>query len=94
LIAAQKGNQKIAVEVKSFTRISVISEFHTAVGQFINYRVALRARDPERVLFLAVPEDTYKAFFTLVFTQTVVQDERLKLLVYDATKEVIIKWQP
>ncbi len=42
LLSAQKGTQKIAVEVKSFVGLSAISEFHTAVGQFINYRVALK----------------------------------------------------
>jgi len=33
LLAAEKGQQKIAVEVKSFLAPSVMSEFHTAVGQ-------------------------------------------------------------
>ncbi|GAX38071.1 fdxN element excision controlling factor protein [Nodularia sp. NIES-3585] len=35
LIAAEKDQQKIAVEVKSFIGMSAISEFHTAVGQFL-----------------------------------------------------------
>lgn len=43
LLAAERGGDKIAVEVKSFlAHTSVISEFHTALGQFINYRAALR----------------------------------------------------
>ncbi len=38
LIAAEREGKKIAVEVKSFLeRASAISEFHTALGQFINY---------------------------------------------------------
>jgi hypothetical protein len=41
LIAAERGEEKIAVEIKSFIGTSNILEFHTAVGQFINYRVAL-----------------------------------------------------
>ena len=42
LIGAQKDNQKIAVEIKSFlSKSSAISEFNTALGQFINYRAAL-----------------------------------------------------
>jgi hypothetical protein len=41
LIAAEREGEKIAVEVKSFLeRSSAISEFHTALGQFINYRGA------------------------------------------------------
>lgn len=38
IIAAQKENRKIAVEVKSFLRTSTISKLHTAIGQYINYR--------------------------------------------------------
>ena len=36
LICAERGNQKIAVEVKSFIKASTISEFHSALGQLIN----------------------------------------------------------
>ncbi|MEH2069264.1 MAG: XisH family protein [Nostoc sp.] len=68
LIAAERENEKIAVEVKSFLeQSSVISEFHTALGQFINYRGALKRRDPERILYLAVPLTTYRTFFKLDF---------------------------
>ncbi|YAG09679.1 FdxN element excision controlling factor protein [Nostoc sp. DSM 114167] len=64
LIAAEREGDKIAVEVKSFLeKSSAISEFHTALGQFINYRGALRRRQLERVLYLAVPLTTYKTFF-------------------------------
>ncbi len=37
LLAAQRNTEKIAVEIKSFTKPSAISEFHTAVGQYFNY---------------------------------------------------------
>jgi hypothetical protein len=36
LIAAHKGEQRIAVEIKSFAAPSAISEFHTALGQYLN----------------------------------------------------------
>ena len=38
IIAATKDNQQIAVEIKSFVGTSTVSEFHMAVGQFINHR--------------------------------------------------------
>ncbi len=40
IIAAEKEGQKIAVEIKSFVGTSIISEFHNALGQFMNYRLA------------------------------------------------------
>ncbi|MFQ5629633.1 MAG: element excision factor XisH family protein, partial [bacterium] len=85
--------QKIAIEVKSFIGASLLSEFHTAVGQFMNYRMALKEQDAERILYLAVPKDTYKDFFTLEFGQIAIRHYQLKLIVYDVESEVIIKWQ-
>jgi ferredoxin-NADP reductase len=48
IFAVQKDSEKIAVEIKSFVRASAISEFHTALGQFINYRFALLDRTRTR----------------------------------------------
>jgi len=51
LIAAEREGQKIAVEVKSFLeRSSAISEFHTALGRFINYQGALRRLQPDLLI--------------------------------------------
>lgn len=94
LIAAEKENQKIAVEVKSFLeRTSAIYEFHTALGQFINYRSALKREEPERVLYLAIPIIVYNSFFGLEFTQMAIEENQIKLIVYDITKGVIALWK-
>jgi XisH protein len=45
LLVAEKSGGKIAVEVKSFLSASALSDFHTALGQFLNYRLVL---DKER----------------------------------------------
>jgi hypothetical protein len=93
LIAAEREGEKIAVEVKSFLeKSSAISEFHTALGQFINYRGALRRRQPERVLYLAVPLTTYKTFFQLDFPQAMIEENKVKMIIYDVEQEVIFKW--
>ncbi|HLP92014.1 MAG TPA: XisH family protein [Nostocaceae cyanobacterium] len=92
LLAATKDNEKIAVEIKTFLATSTISEFHTAVGQFINYRIALENDDAERLLYLGVPLDIYKRFFQYSFIQTVIQRNQIPLLVYDLKKEEIAQW--
>lgn len=93
LIAAEKNGEKIAVEIKSFLNTSAISEFHTALGQFLNYRAILKIRDPERVLYLAVPLLAYTEFFILEFTQLIIHEYQLKLIVYDVELEEIVRWQ-
>jgi len=52
IIGADRGNDKIAVEVKSFISPSRISDFHLAHGQFLDYRYALEDIEPERILYL------------------------------------------
>lgn len=92
LLAATKDDQKIAVEIKTFLAASTISEFHTAIGQFINYRIALEDDDPHRQLYLAVPLDVYKRFFRYPFIQTVIRRNQIPLLVYDTEKQEIAEW--
>ena len=92
LVAAERGDEKIAVEVKSFIAPSTISEFHTALGQFLNYRSALRANEPERIPYLAVPLETYEEFFRLRFIHEVTQEHRLNLLIYNVKQEAIAQW--
>ena len=92
LLAAEKGQQKIAVEVKSFLAPSVMSEFHTAVGQYIDYRTVLEAEEPERRLYLAISNDVYHSFFQRPFAQRVVTNNRIALLVYHIQQEAIIRW--
>jgi hypothetical protein len=92
LIAATKDQEKIAVEVKSFVNPSAISEFHTAVGQYLNYRRALRSQEPNRILYLAVPSQTYDDFFRLRFIQEGVEEYQICLIVYEVEDRSILQW--
>ncbi|MFH7027816.1 MAG: XisH family protein [Heteroscytonema crispum UTEX LB 1556] len=93
LVVADREGQKIAVEVKSFLAPSTMSEFHTAIGQFINYRYALADYQPERVLYLAVPLTTYQDFFTTPFIKSVIQRSQINLLIFNPATEEIVQWQ-
>ena len=62
LLGVQHEGEQIAVAVKSFLAPSAVSEFHTALGQFLNYRVALKLKEPERRLYLAVPLEIMSLF--------------------------------
>jgi XisH protein len=92
LLAATKAQTIIAVEIKSFVRPSAISEFHTAVGQYLNYRRALRVQEPDRVLYLAVPSQTYDEFFRLRFIEEGIEEYQIYLVVYDVEDRSIVKW--
>lgn len=92
-IAAEKEGCKIAVEVKSFAGGSTISEFHTALGQFLNYRIAIEvSSEPERILYLAVPTDTYQMFLKFEPAKTVIERYEIRLIIYNPTREAIDQW--
>jgi hypothetical protein len=92
VIAAEKGEEKIAIEIKSFLGSSTISEFYTALGQFMSYRLVLEIQHPGRILYLAVPLDVFDEFFRLEFGQIAIQRYELKLIVCDVESEVISQW--
>jgi hypothetical protein len=94
LIAAERGLEKIAVEIKSFLGKSAISEFHTALGQYLNYQEALLSIQPDRKLYLAVPLDAFETFFQLPFTQDTTKKFKIALIVYNPITEVIEAWNP
>jgi hypothetical protein len=92
LIAAQKDHQKIAVEIKSFLRASKITDFYQAFGQFLPYKVALKRVEPERIIYLAIPDSTYEALFGEILIQDLLEEYPVKLIVYNSDKEEIQSW--
>ncbi|MGM3306965.1 XisH family protein [Anabaena sp. WFMT] len=89
---AEKENQKIAIEVKDFDAPSVISELEKTMGQLQLYQWALEEQEAERQLFLAVSEPVYLKHFQKPIFQLVIKRNKINLLVYEPTDEVIIQW--
>ncbi len=92
LLGAEKSEQKIAVEIKSFLSDSAIFDFHLALGQFLNYRLVLEETEPERLLYLAVPIEAYESFFYRDLPKASIKKYQIKLIIYDSVNEAIIKW--
>ena len=91
-IAAERDSKKIAVEIKSFVGDSDISAFHTALGQYLNYCQALEEQEPDRIVYLAIPLETYQDFFQLPFIQRSLRRYQVKLIIYDPKLEEIKQW--
>jgi hypothetical protein len=73
-------------------KTSVLSAFHTALGQFLNYQYILNQKDPERVLYLAVPLDVYNSFFRLPFAQAIITQYKLNIIVYHPERQEVQQW--
>lgn len=94
LIAADRGSEKIAVEIKSFTRASDIKDLEDALGQFILYERVMMRYAPERTLYLAVSDSVYQTVFEEEAGQILLEDEVIRLCTFDPTQEVIRQWIP
>jgi XisH protein len=93
LMSAERNGEKIAVEIKSFIGVSATTEFSTALGQFLKYQLALEEEQPDRVLYLAIPLDAERSFFTLELPRRLVEKYRVNLIVYEPEEEAIVRWQ-
>lgn len=52
----------------------------------------LKAEEPDRTLYLAVPLSAYEEFFQRPLAKASVQTYDVKLIVYDPTQEKIVRW--
>ena len=93
-LGAEKEGQKIAVEIKSFIRASEIEDLQKAIGQYNLYRDILSEKEPERILYLAVPLRTYDGVFEERIGRLVIRRQRINLLVFDHEQERILEWLP
>lgn len=94
LVAAEKEGRCIAVEIKSFVGLSDVEDLKNALGQFILYQDLLARTDIERDIFLAIREVTFRALFQepTSLGRVLLENHRLKLLVFNVQKEEIVQW--
>lgn len=94
LIAAEKGTQKIAVEIKSFASPSPLNDLEKAWGQFFMYARTLQRREPDRILYLAVSLATFDTIFMEEAGQLLLEEPGFRIIVFGLETEEIIKWIP
>ena len=94
LLAAEKGPRRIAVEVQSFLSDSIMEDLEKALGQFILYRAVLAKLDPDRVLYLAVPNDVARDLFEEPLGRLLVEDNLAQVIGFDPRAEVLVQWIP
>jgi hypothetical protein len=94
LIAAERGLERIAVEVKSFRSKSEMNDLENAVGQFVLYEHLLTRYDPGRVIYLAAPEAVRQSIFEEEAGTVLIEDKVIRLFTFNPIEEEIIKWIP
>ena len=93
LLAAEKAGQRIAVEVKSFVGASEMDDLEKAIGQFVLYQAVLAEREPDRLLFLAVPQFVLRDVFEQPLGELLFQKNLVHVIGFDPVEEVIVQWK-
>lgn len=94
LVVAEKDEQKIAVEIKTFGSVSELTELEQTLGQYLTYRSVMTRIDPSRSLYLAVRDEVYADVFDEPIAKLLIEDYKVDIVVFKAEQEVIFKWIP
>lgn len=92
LLAAEKGTEKIVVEVKSFLRNSMPNEFHGALGQYLSYGEGLEQINEKRELYLAISQIAHDKMQEYSFILHLIEKFKIKLIVFEDEKQEIVSW--
>lgn len=92
VIAAERGRERIAVEVKTFGGRSEVADLEQALGQFLLYRSVLARREADRALILAVSVDIFDTLMDTDLGRAAREDYALAMLVFDPDLEEVTRW--
>ena len=92
LLAANKGELQIAVEIKSFIGNSPVRELETALGQYLLYSQILEEQKSDRVLYLAISQTIYMDLFSEAIGEMIVRKNHLNLVIFNVQNKEITKW--
>ncbi len=93
LITAERELTKIAVEVKSFVNPSIIHDFLRATGQYQGYKIVMRKKNIERIMYLAMPFYIYERLAELQFFNDIIEELTIKLILFNPQSKTIASWK-
>lgn len=91
-LAAERDGEKIAVEIKTFLGRSAVNDLQQALGQYNLYQFLLEREEPDRILFLAVPDDAYDEVFDPAVGRDLMARFQVRLIVFSADDQRILRW--
>jgi hypothetical protein len=92
LITADRGMEKIAVEVKDFSSFMPMGRVYEAIGQCLVYKGILQRADPERQLYMGISQAAARILFREMNIQIIVDDYGLRFLIVNIKERRIVEW--
>ncbi len=92
LLAAERGTEKIAVEIKTFRSPSPIADLEQAIGQYSLYEGILQLLEAPHILYLAIPEEAFAQIFSERIGLLALKKRIKRAFVFDPIQEEIVRW--
>lgn len=92
ILAAERENVKIAVEVKTFGGTSTIADYHQALGQYMDYLLGLQNQEQDRKLYLAISQQAYKEIQRNPLAKLSVEHYSVSMIIFDPRSKTILRW--
>ena len=92
MMAAERGNRRIAVKVKSFVGDSEVDDLGLALGQYVLYGGQMQKEDAERTLYLGVSRKAFESLFQQPLGRFTIEEFHVKMLVFDPDERTIHRW--
>lgn len=91
-LAAERGDDRIVVEIKSFLGSSVMRDLEAAIGQYTLYRTLLKVTAPERRLYLAISDNAYGRLSVRNIFVQVQKEASIAMIVVNLESEEVLTW--
>ena len=92
VLGAEKEGIKIAVEIKSLDKPSPIYTFHEILGQYEVYELILAKVEPNRILYLALPEEDLNRFFKRPLGELIISEKNIRFILFDSQEKILTQW--
>ena len=84
--------KNLFVDLGAERLIAAEKDLEEAVGQFVLYEHLLTRYEPERKLYLAVPEDVRQSIFEEEAGQVLIEDKIIRLFSFNVNQAEVVVW--
>jgi hypothetical protein len=92
ILAAERGMERIAVQIKSFIGRSRVHDLELTLGQYNLYQGLLEIVAPDRRLYLGVSDTVYGEFLDQKAVQMILKRFNVSIIVVKLQLEKIMAW--
>ncbi len=92
MLVAEKREEKIVVEIKSFVGLSRMADLQQALGQFTMYKILLADKNPEYTVYLAMDDLVFEEMFLDADGEALLAGSALSVVTVNTETRSIQRW--